>query len=40
MIFGRPSRVRTEIPQPAGHMEHTLLYQTAIPGLNSSGGTT
>src|SRR5688572_401209 len=38
MIFGRPSRVRTEIPQPAEHIAHTLLYQTATPGLNSSGG--
>jgi hypothetical protein len=39
-LTARPSRVRTFMPQPAGHSRQVVRYHVAMPGTISSCGTT
>src|SRR5436190_893707 len=39
-LTARPSRVRTVMPQPAGHSRQVVAYHVATPGTSSSGGMT
>jgi hypothetical protein len=40
IFTARPLRMRTMMPQPAGHCRQVLAYQVAAPLSCSSGGTT